>query len=774
MPRKANVTVAKRPSEDRELADALRQQAATAEILKAISRSPVDLKAVLDTVVEKAAELCRADFAWMRASAGATSPFAYSRRFPPDAVPEMEQRPELPAPARNSIMARTLLDRRVIHVRDIQADTELAGSVIARRTKSRTALGVPMLRDGNPIGAIVLARSEVRPFSEREIELVTTFADQTVIAVENVRLFNETKEALEQQRALAEVLSVISESPADVGPVIETVLRHAARLCEAPSGFVWRLIGGEYRIVAALGAKPEHLKAVANMRATPGTGSVSGRVLLTRSVVHVPDVAEDEELRQMPAFRVGDTRAVLGVPLLRDRDVIGTISLWRPEPRPFTDAQIRLVQSFARQAVIAIENVRLFNETKEALERQTAVAEVLTTMSRSVFNLPAVLESVVQHATQLCEADVGYLYRVEGPNAYRMVAMHGATPNPQELLPFFTHTVRGATIGRALIDRATVHIPDIREDSEYDVRFGEQRTQLAVPLVRDGEPIGVLGLWRYERRPFAAQQIKLVETFADQAVIAIENVRLFNEIQEKSRQLEVASRHKSEFLANMSHELRTPLNAIIGFSDVLRERMFGELNEKQDEYLRDILESGKHLLSLINDILDLSKIEAGRMELQLASFSLRQALQNGITMVRERASRHGINLALDVDPQLDVVEADERKVKQIIYNLLSNAVKFTPDGGRVDVFARLRDDAVEVAVRDTGIGVPPEERDRIFEEFQQAGRSEGRAQEGTGLGLTLAKRFVEMQGGRIWVESEVGAGSTFTFTLPVRVGVPAT
>jgi len=256
-------------------------------------------------------------------------------------------------------------------------------------------------------------------------------------------------------------------------------------------------------------------------------------------------------------------------------------------------------------------------------------------------------------------------------------------------------------------------------------------------------------------------------TFADQAAIAIENVRLFNEIQEKSAQLEVASRHKSEFLANMSHELRTPLNAIIGFSEVLQERMFGELNKKQDEYMRDIHSSGRHLLSLINDILDLSKIEAGRMELELSDFDLPAALQNAVTLVKERAQRHGVALKLKIASGLNAIRADERKFKQIMLNLLSNAVKFTPEGGSVSVAARPNGSMIEVSVADTGVGIAPEDQQAVFEEFRQVGRDD-RKSEGTGLGLALTKRFVELHGGEIRLESVPGEGSTFSFTIPLR------
>jgi signal transduction histidine kinase len=259
-----------------------------------------------------------------------------------------------------------------------------------------------------------------------------------------------------------------------------------------------------------------------------------------------------------------------------------------------------------------------------------------------------------------------------------------------------------------------------------------------------------------------------LKTFADQAVIAVQNARLFREIQDKSRQLEIANQHKSDFLANMSHELRTPLNAIIGFSEVLVEKMFGEVNDKQLDYLKDIHSSGKHLLSLINDILDLSKIEAGRMELDIADFDLRSALENALTLVKERAQRNGISLSLEVDSSLGMFRGDERKFKQILLNLLSNAVKFTPEGGKVGVAARPATNAVEVSVADTGVGIAEADQKLVFEEFKQVGNDYTRKAEGTGLGLALTKRFVELHGGEIRLASAPGKGSTFTFTIPVR------
>jgi len=326
-------------------------------------------------------------------------------------------------------------------------------------------------------------------------------------------------------------------------------------------------------------------------------------------------------------------------------------------------------------------------------------------------------------------------------------------------------------MGRVINDRRKISLDDITLDPElyqhsFTAREAGARTVLAVPLLLDDNAVGMLIVARTSVRPFGDQELQLLETFAQQAAIAMQNVGLFNEIQDKSRQLESANRHKSEFLANMSHELRTPLNAIIGFSEVLLQGIFGDVNEKQREYLQDVLGSGQHLLSLINDILDLSKIEAGRMDLDISTFMVRDALDSGLMIVRERAARHGIQLSTTIAPDVGAIEADERKVKQVLYNLLSNAVKFTPDGGRVEVGVRTENDEVRIEVRDTGIGIAPEDQWRIFEEFRQVGRE--RSREGTGLGLTLTKRFVELHGGRISVESKPGQGSTFAFTLPVR------
>ncbi len=429
------------------------------------------------------------------------------------------------------------------------------------------------------------------------------------------------------------------------------------------------------------------------------------------------------------------------------------------------------LQHLDERAQPALSYADVQRSLTEALARENATSEILRVIRSSPADLLPVFDAIAANAARLCSANDAQVLRVEGAGL-RLVAASG-TPS----MPSVRRLTRGHLVGRAVIDRQTIHVRDLTQAlAEYPestaAQYGVQ-SALAVPLLRDGVAVGVIRVSRTEIQPFTDQQIALLRTFADQAVIAIENVRLFKELQarnleieDKSRQLEVASQHKSEFLANMSHELRTPLNAIIGFSEVLTDRMFGELNEKQAEYLQDIYASGTHLLSLINDILDLSKIEAGRMELELAEFHLPTTLDNALTLVRERAGRRGIILHIDVDDRLGQVQADERKIRQVVLNLLSNAIKFTPEGGRIEVGAVPRDGFVEVSVSDTGVGIAPEDQEAVFEEFRQVGTAEKKA-EGTGLGLALCRKFVELHGGRIWVKSQVGVGSTFTFTMPV-------
>jgi two-component system, NtrC family, sensor kinase len=772
---------------NRDLTTALDRQTATSDVLRIIAQSPTELQPVLDAIATSAVRLCEAsdavierlegDRLYNAAHAGAQMkglvglPLPLTRRFPG---------------------GRAILDRKPIIIDDIQlvAESEYPDTLeLLKLNTIHSVAEIPLLSEGKPLGTIAVLRAEVRPFTEAEINLLRTFADQAVIAVENVRLFKELQsrnteltETLARQVATSEVLRAISQAQTDAQPVFDIIARSARRLCGAAYGQVQLRDGDLIHLATLDSANPEGDQAIRAVYPLQiGDGSAAGRAIAVGAVVQIPDLLDDQAYAFKRAWHTSGLRSLLVVPMLRDGEPIGTIGVGRIEPGPFPQTQIDLLRTFADQAVIAIENVRLFRELEARTHDLTrsvgelrALGEVGQAIS-STLDLQTVLRTIVTRATQLAGTDAGVIYEYD---ERREVFVPRATDRleaeiVQTMLATPVRKGEGAT-GRLAEVQEPIQLPDILEaPAESRVRAGlvraGYRALLSIPLVREGRLIGGLTVIRKATGEFAPAVIDLLRTFATQSALAIQNARLFREIEEKSRQLEVASQHKSEFLANMSHELRTPLNAIIGFSEVLSERMFGELNEKQEEYLKDIYASGTHLLSLINDILDLSKIEAGRMELELTDFYLPQAIENALTLVRERAGRRGIALAQTMDERLGNIRGDERKVKQVLLNLLSNALKFTPEGGRVEVRAGMVDGTAEISVTDTGIGIAPEDQQAIFEEFRQVGTAEKKA-EGTGLGLTLCRKFVELHGGRIWVKSQLGAGSTFTFMIPVRRG----
>ena len=507
-------------------------------------------------------------------------------------------------------------------------------------------------------------------------------------------------------------------------------------------------------------------------------GTVVGRCVLEGRTIHIPDCQADPEFTFLEAARIEGFHTMLGVPLLRQGMPVGVIVLQRKSVRPFSEKQIELVTTFADQAVIAIENVRLFDEVQartrdlsESLQQQTATADVLKVISRSTFDLKSVLQTLVESAARLCDADNSTITRQEGTKFFRAAA-YGYS---REFLEYIgTSPVepgRGTVHGRALLEGRVIHIPDVLADSEYTwaeaQRLGGFRSILGVPMLREGVPIGVLSLSRSEVRPFTDKQIELASTFADQAAIAIENVRLFDEIQDKSRQLAEASERKSQFLASMSHELRTPLNAIIGVSEMLRED--ADALKQDTEPLDRVLGAGRHLLALINDILDLSKIEAGRMELQLEDFALAPLIDNVVKTIEPLAAKNENRVAVSCDATIGRLHGDQMRLRQALLNLMSNANKFT-ERGTIAVDARQVQEngrgSITIAVADTGIGMTAEQMGKLFQEFSQADASTTRKYGGTGLGLAISKRFCQMMGGDITVESEVGRGSTFTIRLP--------
>ncbi len=678
----------------------------------------------------------------------------------------------------DTVSGRAMQTGEVQHLTPIVGNPEAppASQEIARDFGWGAILAAPMIREEAVIGAIVTARRAAIAFDDKQISLMRSFANQAVIAIENARLVNETQEALEHQNASAEILGIIAKSVEDTRPVFHAIARAAAGVLQNSRVQLFLARDGNLHHVGSSGLSDEQRVTMARLFPAPLTKlSYAGIAILEKRMIHVPDILSDPDRPEITKAVVESTglRSILVVPMFREGEAIGCITTSFTEPRAFTEKQIALLKSFADQAVIAIQNARLFKETKDALEQQQASGEVLGVISSSIADTKPVFDKILESCERLFAGKQVGINLVGEDGQIRIGAYHG--PGRAELervqpFPQGDGSGSGAAIhhGRVMHYPDAQNGPDVPEVTKRGCAAIGVKAAIFSPMLWEGRGIGVIFVGRDFAGPFTEKEIALLRTFSDQAAIAIQNARLFREIQEKSAQLEIANKHKSDFLANMSHELRTPLNAIIGFSEVLLEKMFGEVNEKQLDYLNDIHSSGKHLLSLINDILDLSKIEAGRMDLEIASFDLPAALQNAMTLVRERAQRHGIALALEVDPGLSELQADERKFKQILLNLLSNAVKFTPEGGRVSVAARPNGSAVEIAVADTGVGIAAEDQRSVFEEFKQVGRDYTRKAEGTGLGLALTKRFVELHGGTIRLESEPGKGSTFTFTLPVR------
>jgi signal transduction histidine kinase len=589
----------------------------------------------------------------------------------------------------------------------------------------------------------------------------------------------ELTEALQQQTATSEILGVISSSPTDLKPVLDTIAEKATHLSESQDAGILLVEGDHLRMVSSLGKLWNTDETLPLRRDV-----VTGRAVLDGRVLSIPDalaLPADEFRGAVEYARRFGYRSLLVVPLMREGVAIGALNIRRRDLRPFTEKQIDLLKTFADQAVIAIENVRLFNELQSRTQELARSVEQLRSLSEvgqavnSTLDLDQVLSTIVARAVHLSSTDSGAVYEAdEASGNFNLRATYGL---PAELVEQMRdsplHPGEGAT-GRAASTRAPVQIPDLRQDQAYTgrlQRLSEQagfRGLLAVPLLREGRVLGSLAVSRRAAGEFAPEIVDLLQTFAAQSTLAIQNARLFREIAQKSRELEVASQHKSQFLANMSHELRTPLNAILGYTELILDGIYGEVPEKIHEVLDRVEKSGRHLLGLINDVLDLSKIEAGQLTLSANEYSFQDVVQGVVSSVESLASEKQLELAVDLAPTLPVGYGDERRIRQVLLNLVGNAIKFT-DAGGVEIRVTQAGPQFQVAVADTGPGIDAEHQQRIFEEFQQVDSSPTKTKGGTGLGLAIAKRIVELHGGQIWVESTVGEGSTFFFSLPVRV-----
>jgi signal transduction histidine kinase len=760
------------------LAEALEQQTATSHVLRVISSSPGELEPVFNTMLENALRICDAKFGTMFRYDGKLLRLAASVAAPPALAEFQRQRgpflPQAGGPAHH-----VLQTRQVYHCADEAAQPSPGMS--ARFGGARSIVAVPMLKENDLIGMIIIYRQEVRPFTEKQIELVQNFAAQAVIAIENTRLLNELRESLQQQTATSDVLQIISSSPGELEPVFQAMLENARRICGAKFGALWRFEDRAAHIVSQLGYPPAFAEFLQRGSHRPGPLNPLTRVVETLDIVHIPDYRADRSYLDgdplaVAGVELGGIRTLLVVPMIKDERLVGAIGIFHQEVRPFTDKQVELVQNFAAQAVIAIENTRLLNELRESLQQQTATADVLKVISRSTFDLQIVLRTLAESAARLCDADSATITRQKGGVFYRAEA-YGFSP---EFVEYVRHVPvepeRRTATGRALLEGKVIHIADVLDDPDYGwaeaQKLGDFRTILGVPMLREGIPIGVLALTRSEVRPFTDKQIELVSTFADQAAIAIENVRLFDEIQEKSRQLEMASQHKSQFLSSMSHELRTPLNAIIGLTEMMVSNATRFGTEKAQEPLRRVSGAGTHLLGLINQILDLSKIEAGKLELTVETIPLAPLIDEVVGTARQLADQSKNRLIVEGHDTPATLNVDAMRLRQILLNLLSNACKFTKEG-EVTLRCRTIIDGrswVEFAVSDTGIGMTPEQQTKLFQEFSQADASTARQYGGTGLGLAITRKLAQMMGGEVTVASEAGKGSVFTVRLPAGAG----
>jgi GAF domain-containing protein len=805
-----------------DLSESLEQQTATSEVLKVISSTPNELKPVFDAMLANATRICEATFGNLVLIQD-DIPKVVAMHGAPRAFQELRR--DDPRVQHGSPVWDVVKNKSMIHIPDITATESYAGAAIATHAGARTFLGVPMLKGANLVGTISIYRQEVRPFTDKQIELVRNFAAQAVIAIENARLLNELRESLQQQTATADVLKVISRSTFDLQLVLDTLVESATRLCEAKDAFIFLRDGELYRVAARYGFSPQFQEYLGQHPRKADRGSVTGRTALEGKVVHVHDVNSDPEYTWSEAQQLGGYRTVLGVPLLRDGSPVGVIIVARIVVQPFTEKQIELVTTFADQAVIAIENVRLFEdvqkrtrELSESLQQQTATADVLKTISRSTFNLRTVLQTLIESAARLCDADKASVIRERNGGFYSAEAYGYSREFMDYVQDIPIKAERGTASGRALLEGHVVHIADVKADPEYTLvegqRLGDYRTILCVPMLREGVPIGVLVLTRSEVRPFTEKQIELVTTFADQAAIAIENVRLFDSVEARTRELakslddlrttqdRLVQTQKlaslGQLTAGIAHEIKNPLNFVNNFSGVsaelldelkealedvsLNEKRRSEITEVMDTLrgnLEKVVQHGKRADSIVKNMLLHSREGSGEHR----SVDINALVEESLNLAYHgaRAEKQGFNITLErsLDPAAGEADVFPQEITRALLNLISNgfyaATKRNAETNGGDysptLVAATRNlgVSVEIRIRDNGTGIPAEVKEKIFNPFfttKPAG-------EGTGLGLSISHDIIVKQhGGSIEVDTQPGEFTEIRIVLPRAAMLP--